>query len=68
MTVDAWDRVADYAVGTCDSPAVLAERFEVPEDEVEEQLGKRRVETCPGCGWWWMAIELDGEGYCPDCR
>jgi hypothetical protein len=67
VVTDVWEKVFAAADGSTDSPAALAERFDVPEDEVEERLSRMGLETCPGCGWWWMAMELDADNFCPDC-
>ncbi len=66
MDVD-WAVVAARAVGTTDSPAALAERFDVDEDDVEEMLSAEGAETCPGCGWWFWIESLDADFYCDDC-
>ncbi len=65
-------RIAQYAVGTADSPGDLAQRFDVDEEDVEEILGDFNVEPCPGCGWWVESGELADENgdeqHCVSCR
>jgi len=64
-----WDALAVRALGTCESPAALAEVAGLPESEVEEQLGKRRIEVCEGCGWWFEDHGGPGDPLlCEDCR
>jgi hypothetical protein len=61
---ETWDRIADEACGTAAMPATLAERHDVPEDDVEHELGLREVQACPACGWW--SKTDDPDGYCSD--
>lgn len=66
-----WEAVADYALGTCDSPAAIAQCFDMPEEDVEERLLDFSVEPCEGCGWWSESSDLaeeGAEGFCSDCR
>jgi hypothetical protein len=64
--------MARHAVGTAESPAVLAQRFDVDDEDVEEILADFNVETCPGCGWWVdsgeLADEDGGDQPCESCR
>ena len=69
---DVWDRVAEAAEGTADSPIVLAARFDLDDDveELELRLGERGIETCAGCGWWLREMvgdEAPDEPLCEDC-
>jgi len=69
--IDATD-VADYALGTCNSEAEIAEHFDIEEEDVIDLLLDANVERCPGCDWWHEAGELvndDGELVgCDQCR
>lgn len=72
------DALCLYAVGSSDAPYILAERFDIPEDDIEEILLDHNIEMCSGCGWWYESGDLtpdedegDSEeltGYCSDCR
>lgn len=70
---DAWRRVADAALGTCDGEQTLAERqgFSVDDEEVMDRLLDFGVERCPGCGWWTessVMVEAEhGDMICEDC-
>lgn len=60
-------------VGTCQSVVMIAEKYGIPEDEVEEHLSEEGIESCAGCGWWFEVGELvdsecEIEGYCDECR
>lgn len=60
-------------VGTCQSVVAIAEKYDIPEDEVEECLLDEGIEACSGCGWWFEVGELvdddyENEGYCDECR
>jgi hypothetical protein len=62
-----WDTIGAKVVGTADSPSAIAQRFDVPEDDVEHELSLAGIETCPICGWWVAASEIRDEG-CEGCR
>ena len=66
------EAMAAHAVGTMESPAALAERFDVLEDDVEEALVDCGVEKCPECEWWVevgeLADENGDEQACESCR
>lgn len=60
-------------LGTCQSVVAIAEKYGIPEGEVEEHLLEEGIEACTGCGWWFEVGELvdseyEIEGYCGECR
>ena len=60
-------------LGTVLSVGAIAEKYGIPEDEVEERLLDEGIEPCTGCGWWFNVGELvddegENEGYCDECR
>jgi len=66
---ERWAKVAGHALGTCDSPAALSDRFDVSVEDVEDRLLDWNVETCPACGWWVDSAELaEDEERCDGCR
>lgn len=67
MSSSSWQAVADFVVGTTISPIAIAERFDVDEDDVEFELGKRGIETCTGCGWWFHDLAGHPDVLCEDC-
>lgn len=63
-----WDAIAHAVQGTCDSLAAIAEKYDVAEDIIDENLDEAGVTSCAGCGWWYETSELDEESYCyADC-
>lgn len=62
-----WAAIAAAVVGTTDSPGVIAERYDVDEDEVEERLGEQGVETCSACGWWFYDVMRHPDVLCEEC-
>lgn len=69
-----WDTVADDVLGTTYSLAYIADKFDVDESDVEEELLDRDVECCPLCGWWTESGDLtdpdddDAPLMCGECR
>lgn len=66
-------RECTNVVGTCQSVVAIAEKYDIPEDEVEECLLDQGIDVCAGCGWWFeVGALVDGEdendGYCAECR
>lgn len=61
-----WSEIGATVAGTTLAPHVIAERFDVPEEDVEHELGVVHVQTCPECGWWSRTIDPDG--VCDDCK
>lgn len=67
------EQQAADVLGTCLSVAAIAEKYGIPEDEVEESLLDEGIEACTGCDWWFEVGELvddedENEGYCDECR
>lgn len=64
--------IAEFVIGTCKSPAEIAEHFDIPIDDIEEILLDNNIEMCPECSWWVDSFELvDEEGEsisCLNCR
>lgn len=59
-------------LGTCLSIVAIAEKYGIPEDEVEEALLDKGIERCAGCEWWFEVSELvddedENPGYCDEC-
>lgn len=74
ITDEQIDKIAHAAVGTCDTPSALIDRFELDCDEstLEDRLLDRNIETCQCCGWWFNSHDLieaipNGDFVCDQC-
>ncbi len=71
MPTERWGALAESVRGTAGLPSeatLEAHEFspDLDVEEIEEGLRKQRVETCPGCGWWFDSVMLDTDGFCED--
>ena len=65
VSEELWAQIADAVMGTTDSPTSVAEKFDVPEDDVEHELAAFCTVICPVCGWW--CYSEDPDGVCEEC-
>lgn len=66
MPTPDWREIGAVVAGTTLGVPTIAERFGVPEDDVEHELGVVHVQACPACGWW--SHTYDPDGVCNDCK
>lgn len=71
MSKPDWGKIADAVEGTTMGVPEIAERFDVDEDDVEEELDNVGIEHCLGCDWWvetaLLMLNDYGDMVCSDC-
>ena len=73
MSEQRWRALAESVRGTAGLPSEAKLEYhgfslDLDVEEIEEGLRQQRVETCPGCGWWFDSVMLDVDGFCEDDR
>lgn len=68
MAEPDWEAIAEAVEGTCDSLAVIADKYEVPEEDIDGCLSDVGTESCAVCGWWWGSGDVDENFVCIDCQ